>query len=334
MDRRTFLIALAALYGCGQKEESGPAHSDEGKVYRIGYLGQGSRESDSVTTGAGLAVLIEALRGLGYNEGKNLSVKAVFADDRPKSASDAVAELLRADLQVIAVPSAGLAMEVREHTRTIPIVALSAGSLETTEGVASLTHPAGNVTGMQLYNPESMGLRLQFLQELVPNLRRVAVLRGVPFGGLGYFRYRDATVAGAEKLGVRVLFYQFETATDLPRRFEDFAAYGDQALLVWGNPHLNLHRREIHELAMRHRLPAVYDSPGVREELLVYAANMPEVVREAATYVDKILKGAKAGDLAIGQAKTFDLVINLATAKALRIVVPNSLLSRATEVIR
>jgi putative ABC transport system substrate-binding protein len=331
MDRREALNMFAAA---GALAAARSAFSQQGKQYRIGYLGQGSRETDSVTTSGGLAVLIDALRSLGYIEGRNLTVEAAFADDRPKSVSDAASGLVRADLQLIAVPSAGLAMAVREHTRTIPIVALSAGSLEVADGVASLTHPGGNVTGMQLYNPETAGKRLQFLQNLTSNLRRVAVLRGVPFDGLGYRLYRDATVAAAEKLDVRVLFYQFETATDLPVRFEDFATNGDQALLVWGNPHLNLHRRQIHELAMRHRLPAVYDSRGVRDELLVYTANVPDVVREAATYVDKILKGAKAGDLAIGHAKTFELVVNLATAKLLGIVVPRSLLDFATEVIQ
>ncbi len=108
----------------------------------------------------------------------------------------------------------------------------------------------------------------------------------------------------------------------------------DQALLVWGNPHLNAHRKQIFDLTLRYRLPAIYDTPGYPEELLVYTAKIDDVQREAASYVDKILKGANPGDLPIGQAKTFQLIVNLKTAKALGITIPQSLLLRADEVIR
>jgi putative ABC transport system substrate-binding protein len=187
---------------------------------------------------------------------------------------------------------------------------------------------------MQLHSPEIIGKRLQLLYDVVPGLRRVAVLRGVPFEGPGFLLYRDANDAAAAKLGIRARYVQFEKPTDLDRLFEEMARERDQALLVWGNPYLNSYRKQIYDLTLRYRLPALYDVRGYPEELLVYAAKLDDVQREAATYVDKILKGANPGDLAIGQAKTFELIVNLKTAKALGLTIPQSILVRANEVIR
>jgi len=240
--------------------------------------------------------------------------------------------LVSANPRVIAVASAGLAEVVLTHTRTIPVVALSAGQLEAEPSVRSLAKPGGNLTGMQLHSPELIGKRLQLLREVVPDLRRVAVLRGVPFEGPGFMLYRDANDAAAAKLGIRTRYVQFEKPAELERLFEEMARERDQALLVWGNPHLNAYRKQIFDLTLRFRLPALYDVRGLPEELLVYAAKLDDVQREAATYVDRTLKGANPGDLAIGQAKTFELIVNLRTAKALGITVPQSLLLRADEV--
>jgi putative ABC transport system substrate-binding protein len=236
--------------------------------------------------------------------------------------------------EVIAVPSAGLARVVLEHTKTIPVVALNAGELQAEPSVRSLAKPGGTLTGMQVFSPETMGKRLQLLQEVVPGLRRVVVLRGVPWGEEGLMLYRDATEAAAAKLGIRVRFIQFATIDDLNRLFDEMVRERDQALLVWSNPHLNGYRKEIFELTMRRRLPAVYDVRVYDPDLMVYAAKRDDVWREAATYVDRILKGAKPGDLPIGQARTFQLIINLKTAKALGLTIPQSLLLRADEVIQ
>jgi putative ABC transport system substrate-binding protein len=187
---------------------------------------------------------------------------------------------------------------------------------------------------MQLHSPDVIGKRLQLLSEVVPGLRRVAVLRGVPWGDPGLLLYRDATDAAAAKLHIRARYVQFEKPADLDRLFAEMARERDQALLVWANPHLNAYRKQIFDLTLRYRLPALYDVRGHPEELLVYAAKLDDVQREAATYVDKILKGANPGDLAIGQPKTFELIVNLRTARTLGIAVPQSLLLRADEVIR
>ncbi len=330
MHRRNFLACVgAATFAAPWRATAQVA----GKVYRLGYLGQGSKSSDLADAGV-YPALLQNLRLLGYVEGTNLTVDARFAEGRPEALAGLAAQLVQAKPDVIAVASAGLAMVVLQHTKTIPVVALNAGELQVEQGVRSLAKPGGNLTGMQLFNPETMGKRLQLLQEVVPGLRRVAVLRGVPWSQPGYELYRDATATAAAKLGIRVRFLQFETIGDLTRLFDEMVREQDQALLVWANPHLNGYRKEIFDLTIRHRLPAIHDIRVYPPDLIIYAAKRDEVWREAATYVDRILKGANPGDLPIGQARTFELIINTTTAKALGITIPQSMLLRADEVIQ
>jgi ABC-type uncharacterized transport system substrate-binding protein len=330
MNRRAFLgTFVGGLLGAPISVEAQQAP----RSYVIGYLGQGSK-SEELSPTAPLPTLLKNLRDLGYVEGKNLTVDARLAERRPEDLSMLAAQLVKANPHVIVVVSVGLARAVLEHTKTVPVVALQAGELEAEPNVRSLTKPGGNLTGMQLHSPELIGKRLQLLHEVVPGVRRVAVLRGVPFEGPGFVLYRDATDAAAAKLGIRARYVQFEKPADLDRLFEEMVRERDQALLVWGNPHLNAYRKQIFDLTLRYRLPALYNVRGYPEELLVYRARLDDVQREAATYVDKILKGANPGDLPIGQAKTFELIVNLRTAKALGITIPQSLLLRADEVIQ
>jgi putative ABC transport system substrate-binding protein len=299
----------------------------------LGYLGMGAKSAELLPT-APLPTLLKNLRDLGYVEGRNLTIDAWFADGRPENLPVVAAQLVKANPRVIALQSAGLARAVLEHTKTIPVVALQAGELEAEPSVKSLAKPGGNLTGMQLHSSEIIGKRLQLLHEVVPDLRRVVVLRGVPYEGPGYVLFRDANDAAAAKLGIRARYIQFEKAADLDRLFDEIARERDQALLVWANPHLNAHRKQIFDLTLRHRIPALYDVRGYPEELLVYAARIDDVQREAATYVDKILKGANPGDLPIGQARSFQLIVNLKTAKALGLAIPHAVLLRADEVIQ
>ncbi|HWZ74571.1 MAG TPA: ABC transporter substrate-binding protein [Casimicrobiaceae bacterium] len=330
MDRRAFIRVVGVnLLGAPFVVQA----QVTGRVYRLGYLGQGSKSSNLADGGA-FPALLQNLRVLGYVEGTNLTVDSRFAEGHPEALAGLAAQLVQAKPDVIAVASAGLATVVLEHTKTIPVVALNAGELQAEPGVRSLARPGGNLTGMQLFSPETMGKRLQLLQEVVPGLRRVAVLRGVPWTRPGYELYRDATATAAAKLGIRVRFLQFEAIGDLNRLFDEMVREHDQALLVWANPHLNGYRKEIFDLTIRHRLPAIYDVRVYPPDLIVYAAKRDDVWREAATYVDRILKGANPGDLPIGQARTFELIINTTTAKALGLTIPQSLLLRADEVIQ
>jgi len=330
MHRRKFLACVAAAsFAAPGRAKAQVA----GKVYRLGYLGQGSKSS-TLADGGAFPALVQNLRLLGYVEGTNLTVDSRFAEGHPESLEGLAAQLVRAKPDVIAVASAGLAMILLGQTRTIPIVALNAGELQAEPGVRSLAKPGGNLTGMQIFSPETMGKRLQLLQELVPGLRRVAVLRGVPWSRPGYELYRDATVTAAARLGIRVRFLQFQTTGDLNRLFDEMAREQDQALLVWANPHLNGYRKEIFDLTIQHRVPAIHDVRVYPPDLIVYAAKRDDVWLEAATYVDRILKGAKPGDLPIGQARTFELIINTTTARALGLTLPQLLLLRADEVIQ
>ena len=329
-DRRTFIASVAgALLAAPWAANAQVA----GRVYRIGYLGQGSKTSD-LADGGTLERLLRNLRALGYVEGTNLIVESRFADGHPEVLGKLAAQLVQAKPELIAVASAGLAEIVLEHTKTIPVVALNAGQLQAEPSVQSLARPGGNLTGMQIFSPEMIGKRLQLLNEAVPGLRRVAALRGVPFTGPGYELYRDATATAAAKLGIRVRFVQFETINDLNKRFDEMVSERDEALLIWSNPHLNGYRKEIFDLTIRHRLPTISDVRAYPPDLMVYAAKFDEVQHEAATYLDRILKGAKPGDLPIGQARTFQLIINLKTAKLLGLTIPQSLLLRADEVIQ
>ncbi len=177
-------------------------------------------------------------------------------------------------------------------------------------------------------------LEHKLLQDVVPGLRRVAVLRGVPFEGPGYELYRGATDRAAQQLGIRVRYVQFQTPEDLDRLFEEMARERDQGLLVWGNPHLIQHSDKIADLCIRYRMPSVSDIGQVSRSLLSYTVDIQDVLREGASYVDRILKGAKAGELPIGQAKTFRLIVNVGTAKAIGLTIPQPLLLRADEVIQ
>jgi putative ABC transport system substrate-binding protein len=330
MDRRAFFgVLVGGLFAAANSVDA----QQTSRPYVIGYLGQGSK-SDELAPAKDLPTLLRNLRVLGYVEGQNLTVNARFAEGRPEDLSALAAQLVETNPRVIVVRSVGIARAVLEHTRTVPVVALQAGELEAEPNVGSLAKPGGNLTGMQLHSSEVIGKRLQLLGEVVPGLRRVAVLRGVPWGDAGFVLYRDANDAAAARLGIRARYVQFDKPAELDRLFQEMVRERDQALLVWANPHLNLYRKQIFDLTMRFRLPALYDVRGYPEELLVYAAKLDDVHREAATYVDKILKGANPGDLAIGQARSFELIVNLRTAKALGITVPQSLLLRADEVIQ
>jgi putative ABC transport system substrate-binding protein len=330
IDRRAF---VASVVGTLLATPWAAQAQVPGRVYRIGYLGQGSKASD-LADGGTLERLLRNLRALGYVEGTNLIVESRFADGRPEGLGKLAAQLVQAKPEVIAVASVGLARAVLEHTKTIPVVALNAGELQAEPAVHSLAKPGGNLTGMQVFSPETMGKRLQLLQEVVPGLRRVAVLRGIPWGGPGLALYRDATAEAAARLGIRVRFVEFETINDLNRRFEEMVREQDQALLIWSNPHLNGYRKQIIDLAIKYHLPTISDVRVSSPDLMVYAAKYDEVHREAATYVDRILKGANPGDLPIGQARTFELIVNLKTAKALGLTIPQSLMLRADEVIQ
>jgi len=304
-----------------------------GKVYRIGSLSQQSR-SVAEGTGGYLSDVRDGLRDLGWVEGRDFVFESLFAPEHAEDLPTLAARLVRTNPDVIVVQSAGLVEMLLKHTTTIPIVALSAGLLTADEQVASLAKPGGTVTGMQLFSPELMGKRLQLLKELVPGLRRVAVLRGSNYPAALLAAYRDATDAAASALNIRVRYLRFDNGAELDGLFAEMVKEGDQALLVWANPHLLSNVRRIYELVTQYRLPAIYEVRPFADGLMVYGPNLNVVTREAARYVDRILRGTKPADLAVGQPRTFELILNMKAAQAIGLTIPQSLLLRADEVNR
>ena len=330
--RRTFIRRLAlGIVAAPFAAEAQQA----GKVWRIGFLYQGQK----IDAAGVLQPFLEGLRQLGYVEGKTLRVEVWATEGHRENLRPLAAELVRAKPDVIAVISAGHAAIVQGLTKTLPIVTLSAGELVAFGIVASLAKPGGNVTGMQVYAPELMGKRLQILQEVVPSLRRIAVLRRpIRWPPINFDVYRQATDEPAAKLGIRARYVGFDDPAELPSLFTEMAKERDDALLVWANPEISVAMvfERIRELAIRHRLPAMHELGfyAQRGGLMAYGPKLEDVRREAAAYVDRIFKGANPGDLPIGQPTTFELVINLKTAKALGLTIPQSVLARADEVIQ
>ena len=329
--RRAFLGTLAgSLLAAPFAAEAEQA----GKVWRVGFIYAGSKTAAAQV----LQPFLEGMRQLGYVEGRNLKVEVWAADRHPENIPTLAEQLVRANPDVIVVINAGHGSIVQEFTKTLPIVTLSAGELASSGLVASLVKPGGNLTGMQLFSPELMGKRLQILKETVPGVHRLAVLRTpIHWGTTNQFAlYRQATEDAAMKLGMRTHYVGFDDPEQLPALFTDMAKERDEAVLLWANPNLAEYFDRIHELMLRHRLPAVHEL-GVyvrRGGLIAYGPKLGDERRQAASYVDRIFKGAKPGDLPIGQPTTFELVINLKTAKALGLTIPPALLARADEVIQ
>jgi ABC-type uncharacterized transport system substrate-binding protein len=302
------------------------------KVARIGYL--------SVNFAAAPPNLHEAfrqgLRDLGYVEGRNVVIEYRDAEGRPERLSRLAAELVALKVDVIMAGSTPNARAAKQATTTIPIVFLSGGDPVRDGLVSSLARPGGNLTGLSSLTPERVGKYLELLTLAVPGVSRVAVLWQP--GALGERTENDmlkeAEVA-ARALRVRVQFVQARTSSDIDRAFADMTRARVEALTVWGTAMFATERGRLVALAAKNRLPAVYtfrdfvDAGG----LMSYGHSQADLNRRAATYVDKILKGAKPADLPVEQPTKFDLVLNLKTAKALGLTIPPSLLARADDLV-
>ena len=325
MDRRTFLGTLAGgLLAAPLVAGAQPAE----KVYRIGVLTGGSPSSPRV-----LSPLTEALRELGYVEGRNLIIEGRYAEGRPESLPNLAAELVRLRVDVIVTVTTPATASAKRATATIPIVMTDVGDPVASGLVASLARPGGNVTGLSIASSEIGGKALEVLKEAVPSIARVAVVRNPtnPAHVLGY-REMEAVARG---LGVELGPIDGGSAADLDRAFTDVLGQHPDALLV-----LPLHTklsdlRRIADFAVKNRLPtcameARYTEAGL---LMAYFPEARDRFRRLGVYIDKILMGAWPADLPVEQPAKYHLVINLKTAKALGLAIPPSLLQRADQVI-
>jgi ABC-type uncharacterized transport system substrate-binding protein len=303
------------------------------KIARIGFLSLNVSASPHV-----LEPFLQGLRDLGYVEGRNLVIEYRDAEGKPERLPALAAELVALKVDVIFAPGTPHALAAKQATRTVPIVFTGVTDPVTDGLVTSLARPGGNVTGLSLLATlELVGKRLELLKQAVPGVTRVAILRQP--GGQGERTETDSLKAAevaARALGVRLQFVEARGPTDFDRAFSDMTRARAGALIGLGGVMFFNERRHLVDLAAKNRLPAVYplreyvDAGG----LMSYGPDLADSLRRAATYVDKILKGAKPADLPVEQPTKFELVINLKTAKALGLTIPQSVLGRADEVIQ
>jgi len=295
------------------------------KVPRIGVLGGQSPEISPP-----ILVLREGLRELGYVEGQNIAIEWRWAQGKDERYPDLAAELVKLKVDIIVAPTTAGAQAAQRATKTIPIVMGFVSDPVALGLVANVARPGGNITGLGVPTPENAGKRLQLLREAVPTVARIAVLsdESQPADLRG-------TEAAAQALGVQLQVWKVESGGELDRVFTAIARERTAGIIILGSTTLFANRARIAQLAVRHRLPTSAWARELTEAgcLMSYGANLHDVARRAAYFVDKILKGAKPGDLPIEQPTKFELVINLKTAKALGLTIPPSLLGRADEVI-
>jgi putative ABC transport system substrate-binding protein len=303
-----------------------------GKVFRVGYLSPGS-SSDPARLRR-FEAFRQGLRELGYVEGRNIAIESRWAEGNYDRYPALAADLVRLKVDVIVAVGGRATQDAQQATTTIPIVMSVVIDPLGSGLVPSLARPGGNVTGLSLMAPDLVGKQLQVLKEVVPKVSRVALLWNPDNPGSAP-QLREAEAA-ARALGVRLQALEARAPQEIDSAFAAMTRERAGALVVLGDAILLNQRRQIAELAAKRRLPAVY---ALREHaeaggLMGYSANPLDLERRAATFVDKILKGAKPADLPIEQPSKFELVINLKTAKALGLTIPHSLLLRADEVIQ
>ena len=325
MERRTFVAGVgAALLAAPHAAKAQPAR----KVPRIGFLVFVSSE----TRYRGFQ---QGLRELGYVEGQNIAIEFRSADGSLERLSDFADELVRLRVDVIVAGSTLGANAAKRATSTIPIIMANVTDPVGTGLVSSLARPGGNITGLSTMSADLSGKRLELIKEVVPRLRRIGVLwyQDSPNSVAAFKELKAATQSlgvDVRSLGVR------PPIPEIDKAFGSASNWRADALIALDDALILSNRTRIIALAARYRLPAVY---GYREfpdagGLMAYGPSRHDMYRQAAVYVDKILKGAKPGDLPVEQPKKFELVINLKTAKALGLTIPQSLLARADEVIQ
>jgi putative ABC transport system substrate-binding protein len=325
MDRRTFIGGIAR----GLLVVPLAARAQQaGKVYRIGIL----EAIPAAQNAANLDALRKGLRDRGYVEGKNLVIEYRSADGRAEKFAELATELAHLNVDLIVTRGTPAAKAAKSATGTIPVVMATMGDPRAI--VASFARPGGNITGVTTFSTELTAKRIELLKELVPNLSRVALLHNM--GNPAAPPEWEETKTAARALGVQAELLDARSQGDLGRTFERAVRQHVDGLLIGADGLTQMHQKTIIELVARNRLPAAYPAREFVEAggLIAYAVNYPELYYRFASFVDRIFKGAKPGDLPVEQPAKFELAINLNTAKELGLTIPQSVLLRANEVIR
>src|SRR5262245_49235964 len=301
---------------------------EAGKVYRIGLLG-----TDSIQQKTRFGALLAGLRDLGYVEGKNIIIEYRWAEGKYDQFPALAAEMVRLPVAVIVTGGTPATQAAMQATTTIPIVMVNTGDPLRTGFVASLARPGGNVTGLTQLGAEVAGKRLQVLKDAVPNVSRVAFLRNK--ANASHIPYFNDLQAAARELRLTLQSVEVQAPDEFERAFAEMMRKRPGALIVTVDAVHLLSQAWIIDFAAKRRLPVLYQLKEYVEAggLMSYGASATDNWRRAATYVGKILKGSKPADLPVEQPTKFELVINLKTAKALGLTIPQSLLLRADQVI-
>jgi len=321
-----FSLLSALLFALNVSAEA----QQSGKVSRIGFLAGASASFNS----AQIKVFLQGLRELGYVEGKNMVIEYRYADGKLDRLPDLAADLVRLKVDVIVTNSAPGVLAAKKVTKTIPIIFLSAADPIGSGLVDSLARPGGNVTGSTTLGPELAGKRLELLKEAFPKVSRVAVLWNP--ANPAHTQERRETEVAAQGLGVQLQSVEVRSVNDFDNAFSAITNEHAQVLLTTPDPLNNSQDKRIIEFATKNRLPAMYANPEFvdRGGLMSYGPSYADMYRRTATYVDKILKGAKPADLPVEQPTKFEFIINLIAAKQIGLTIPPTVLARADKVIK
>jgi putative ABC transport system substrate-binding protein len=329
MTKHIFALSLGAMLFalCSSAEAQQPT-----KIPRVGILFIGGRDQPH------LEAFKQGLRERGYTEGKNIVLEYRYAEGKVDRLSSLAAELVQLNVDVIVTTSGNSARAATEATKTIPIV-LTTGADPVKTGLAeSLAKPRGNVTGLSIVEEDLSGKRVEILKETFPKMTRVAYLWNPvavvhsTSGNLSYDQVQEVTKA----VGVQLLSYKVSTLAEIEKAFADMPKVRPHALVVLQSPLMTLNSKRIVELALKQRLPGMYPTRQFVEEggLMAYGPLIGDLYRRAATYVDKILKGANPAELPVEQPMKFEFIINLKAAKQLGVTVQPNVLARADKVLK
>ena len=319
---------LAALGGAAAAWPLAARAQQSGKLQTIGFMGQSTRSAASEW----VAPFVQRLRELGRIEGRTVTIEYRWAEGREERIAQIAAEFVRLKVDIIVTSGTPEVLAAKQATSVIPIVFATAGDPVANGLIDSLARPGGNVTGLSLQSNDIAGKRLGLLREVVPGLGRLAILANVsnPFSVLEL----GETRAAARMLGLEADSLEIRQGEDIATAFEAVKGRAE-AVYVCTDGLVNANRIRINTLALAARLPTMHGYRDYVEAggLMSHGANLPDLFRRSADYVDKILRGAKAGDIPVEQPTKFDFIVNLTTAKALGITIPTTLLARADEVI-
>jgi putative tryptophan/tyrosine transport system substrate-binding protein len=309
------------------------AQQPAGKVPRIGFLTTGS--ASDPRNALSMDTLRQALRDLGYVEGKNINFEYRYTEGKFEQLPSLAEELVRLKVDILFATDSAAARAAKKTTTTIPIVFTTGGSPIAVGLVASLARPGGNVTGLTTNSPELVGKRLELLKEAVPKALRIGFL--MPADSVTIRAMFDEAQGAAKALGVQFQLVEVRAPNpDFEGAFRFMVKERIGALVTEGPPLISSNRKRILELAAKNRIPAIHTAQEWANAggLMSYGANTIEPYRRAAVFVDKILKGVKPADLPVEQPTKFEFIINLKTAKALDLTIPQSVLFRANKVIK